>query len=262
MPQFPIRTAQRDRAEDASHSVSFHLLGSVPFDDFLALQQRLAYEAGGQNDGSITVLICEHPPLITIGRAGSRGHVRLTNEQLRLRQLQVRWISRGGGCVLHGPGQVAVYPIVPLAWHGWTVGQYIARLRRAWTDVLDDLRVRHESPETPYGIWGRSGQLVSWGVAVRGWVAYHGAHVNVNPLMTHYPFVDAVDPLRLPRSLKPTMGCLLAERRQSMLVPRVRAAIVPRFAAALGTERYHMFTGHPLLVETRRAHLESRHRAS
>ncbi len=262
MPSFPAQFGWHVDSENEPYAVQFHLLGEVPFEDFMTLQQRLVFEASGQEDGRITVLICEHPTLISIGRTGSRGHIRLTSEQLRLRQLPVRWVSRGGGCILHGPGQIAVYPIVSLAWHGWTVGEYVRRMRGALTGLLDDLAIRYDAAESRGGIWGRSGQLVSWGVAVRQWVTSHGAHVNVNPPMTHYPFVDVVDPLRVAPGQKSTMGCLVAERRQSILVPRVRSALIPRFASALGTDRYHLFTGHPLLVPKRRTSCASQYRAS
>src|SRR5215212_9820269 len=51
--------------------VHIHLLGTVDFEDCLALQRRLAYDALTRADGRIILLICEHPPLITLGRAGS-----------------------------------------------------------------------------------------------------------------------------------------------------------------------------------------------
>ena len=246
----------------ASFAVQFHLLGIVPFDTFLKIQRRLVYEAGGYDDGRITVLLCEHPALISVGRAGSRGHVRLTSEQLRKRQLEVRWVSRGGGCVLHGPGQIAVYPIVPIQWHGWTVGDYLGRLRSALLGTFDQLAVRSETVAVQHGIWGRSGQLATWGVAVRNWITCHGAFVNVNPMMTHYPFVDTVEPLAAKRGQKSTMGSLFAERRRAMTIPKVRATLIPNLATAFGTERYHLITGHPLLTKPRRPHLESQYRAS
>lgn len=246
----------------ASFSVQFHLLATVPFDDFLALQRRLVYEAGEQDDGRITVLLCEHPSLISVGRMGSRGHIRLSNEQLRTRRLEVRWVGRGGGCLLHGPGQIALYPIVPLRWHGWTVGDYLQRLRSALTRTLDELAVRHWSFGEGIGMWGRSGQLASWGVAVRNWVTCHGAYVNVNPVMTQFAFVDVVDPLAATSGQKTTMGCLFAERRRAMSVAKVRATLIPNLAVAFGTERYHLITGHPLLTARGRPHLESRHYAS
>lgn len=248
--------------DESAFAMHFHLLGQVPFDDFLKLQRRLVYEAGGYPDGRITVLLCEHPELITVGRLGSRAHIRLTGEQLRSRRLEVRWVSRGGGCLLHGPGQIAVYPIVPLTWHGWSVGEYLARLERALVETCDQLSVRCQRRDRQPGIWGRSGLLACCSVAVRRWITCHGAYVNVNPMMTHYGFVDVVDPLSTSRGQKTTMGSLFAERRQAMTIPKVRATLIPNLAAAFGTERYHLVTGHPLLKITRRTRLEARNRAS
>ncbi len=63
----------------------------------LALQQRLVYEAGGRQDATITLLVCEHPPIITIGRGGSRAQLRASAAELASRQIEVRWVNRGGG---------------------------------------------------------------------------------------------------------------------------------------------------------------------
>jgi len=262
MPKFPQFSGSRATDRPAPFAVEFHLLSTLPYDDFLALQRRLAYEAGGQEDGRIVVLVCEHPWLISVGRRGSRGHIRLTNEQLRARQLRVRWVSRGGGCVLHGPGQVAVYPITPLDRHGWTVGEYLARLQQGIAKTLSDLCLRPTTFPPSFGIWGRSGQLASCCVAVRNGISCHGVFVNVNPMMTNFSFVDVVPPEEVSEGQKSTMGCLAAERRQAISVPKVRAALIPNLAAALGTDHYHLTTGHPLLVTLRKPPRESRHRAS
>ncbi|MHB8861302.1 MAG: lipoyl(octanoyl) transferase LipB [Pirellulaceae bacterium] len=238
--------------EADSFAVQFHLLGTVGYEDSQRLQRQLVYEAGGQDDGRIVALLCEHPSLISIGRSGSRGHIRWTNEQLRMRHLEVRWVNRGGGCVLHAPGQLAVYPIVPLAWHRWTVGEYLRRFRQALTRTLEELGVRWETYAPSSGVWGRSGQLVACGVAVRNWITCYGAFLNVNPAMTHYGFVDVVDPLKILPGQKSTMGSLFAERRQAVSMPKVRATLIPHLAASFGTEHYHLVTGHPLLTPTRR----------
>ncbi len=248
--------------EPCSFPLHYHLLGTVPFELCWQLQQRLVYEISGRGDGSVVVLLCEHPRLISVGRLGSRGHVTLTNDQLRQRQLALRWVSRGGGCVLHGPGQLAVYPIVPLRWHGWLVGHYIDRLTTALTATLDDLRVSHTRYDGQIGLWGRSGQLVHWGISVRNWTTSGGAYVNVNPQMTQYPFVHGVDPLGLAIGRKTTMGSLFAERRQAMTMSKVRATLIPQLAAALGTDRYHLTTGHPLLKGAEGSRREAHNRAS
>ena len=79
---YPLTPANRDGCEVAKKrpappprevAVHIHLLGTVDFEDCLSLQRRLAYDALSRADGRIVVLICEHPPLITIGRGGSRA---------------------------------------------------------------------------------------------------------------------------------------------------------------------------------------------
>lgn len=231
-------------------AMEFHLLGRVGFDDCLALQRRLVYEAGGRADGRIDVLVCEHAPLITVGRKGSRAHIRLSGEELKRRQLDVRWVNRSGGCVLHSPGQLAIYPIVPLEWHGWTVGEYLGKLQQGLAATLAELNIRARKPLDSASLWGRSGQLASVGVAVSDWVTYHGAFVNVCPNMQHYGFVDVVPPREVgqPR-VETTMGCLVAEQRRPVTMTKMRSTLVANLAAAFGCERYHLHTGHPLLVK-------------
>jgi len=151
----------RSQLDPRDVPVEFHLLGCVDFDACLALQHRLVYEAGGSVDGRIVVLLCEHSDLITVGRSGSWGHIRLGQRALASRQLSVRWIRRGGGCVLHAPGQLAVYPIVPLDALGWTVGRYMRALHGGLSAVLTDLGIRCETRPGRFGIWGRTGPLVA-----------------------------------------------------------------------------------------------------
>jgi lipoyl(octanoyl) transferase len=230
--------------------VEFRLLGRLPFEAGLALQNRLVYEAGGLCEPRIVVLFCEHPQLITVGRCGSRGHIRWTDQQLKHERLAVRWISRGGGCILHSPGQLAVYPIVPLERLGWTVGDYLRRLQRALLDACETFHVRAETRPGSFGVWGRSGQLAGVGVAVRNWVTLHGFFLNVAPAMRCYAFVETFPQAAGEAGEKTTMGCLLADRHSTVTMTKVRAALVESLAAAFGSQRYHVFTGHPWLTST------------
>src|SRR5207237_1247638 len=86
-------------------SLEVHLLGLVDFDACLFLQERLVEELSQRDDGHGAVLVCEHPPLITIGREGSQAHILCEPQELVARQLEVRWLNRGGGCLVHVPGQ-------------------------------------------------------------------------------------------------------------------------------------------------------------
>jgi lipoate-protein ligase B len=199
-------------------------------------------EIGSRNDGQIALLLCEHPNLITVGRGGSAADLGLESDLLRRRRLEIRWMSRGGGSMVHTPGQLAVYPIVPLAQHHFSVGEYLNRLQTGILNALDEIGIHGEARPGRHGIWGRTGQLVALGVAVRNWVSYHGAFINVCPAMGLFRLVrtDAVEHTR--------MSCLVAERGQAVRMTAVRSAMVRHLAEALGCQRYHMHTGHPLLV--------------
>lgn len=222
-------------------AVEAYLLGAVDFDTCLALQQRLVYETAGRADGQISLLICEHPLSVTVGRQGSRAHLRLDQRELISRRIEVRWVNRGGGCLVHAPGQLAVYPIVPLERHGFTVGEYLSRLQSGILTALADMRFQGVTRPKSEGIWGRAGQVAFFGAAVKNGISYYGAYINVAPATNLFRWVESDPEQHSP------MSSLLTERQQPVRMSGVREATVRRLSEALGCERYHLYTGHPLL---------------
>jgi lipoyl(octanoyl) transferase len=228
-----------------SAALMCHLLGTLDFASSLALQQRLVYETAGRNDGAITLLVCEHPRGISVGRQGSRSDIHFDTDELRSLQLDVQWVNRGGGTLLHAPGQLAIYPIVPLAWHGWTVGEYLNRLETGLQSALAAAGFATQQHAGQRGLWGRSGQLATIGAAVRSGVTYHGAFVNVDPNM------QIVRRVCTDREANQALSSLVAERPRGVRMASVRQHIVSALAEAFETPRHHLLTGHPLLVRTK-----------
>jgi lipoyl(octanoyl) transferase len=126
------------------------------------------------------VLILDHPPGITIGRDGSRRHIRLGDEALAAREWPIHWIARGGGVMLHAPGQVACYPILPLDRLGITLGEYLQTLHLAVLDVLKESEVHGELLDVP-GVLVNGRRIAHVGAAVRNNVTGYGIVLNVNP---------------------------------------------------------------------------------
>jgi lipoyl(octanoyl) transferase len=232
--------------EASTPTMETFLLGEVDYARCLALQQRLVGELSERTDGQIALLMCEHPPAVTIGRAGSPQQVWRQSGLLRNGQIATHWVNRGGPSLVHAPGQLAVYPIVPLRWHGISVGRYLERLQTATLGALEELGVPGRTLPGRFGIWGRTGQVAAIGISVRNWVTYHGVFLNVSPAMGLMRLVDP-DPQTGP------VSCLMAERGRPVRMSSARAAIVARLAEALGCPRYHMYTGHPWLTGWQRA---------
>src|SRR4026209_1320262 len=117
-----------DRAlcESTDRALRAYLLGSVDFDAILRLQRRLVYEIAGDRLASALIL-CEHPPIITVGRDGSRGHIRFAPQALAARGWPIRWVNRGGGCLLHSGGQIAAYFILALNQYKLDLHSYLDR---------------------------------------------------------------------------------------------------------------------------------------
>jgi lipoyl(octanoyl) transferase len=96
-----------------SHYVHLLQLGRIPYAEGLALQARVvaARKAGSIGD---TLLLLEHPPVITLGRNSSRANVLASDEWLAARNVELHEINRGGDVTYHGPGQLVGYPIIDL----------------------------------------------------------------------------------------------------------------------------------------------------
>src|SRR4051812_20367886 len=90
----------------ATSSLEVHLLGLVDFDSAVFLQEKLLYETSERNDTQGALLVCEHPPVVTIGREGSSSHILANSSELTARQIETRWVNRGGGSIMHAPGQL------------------------------------------------------------------------------------------------------------------------------------------------------------
>ena len=186
----------------------------------------------------------------------SRAYPR-SSSQLASRRLDLRWVSRGGGCILHAPGQLAIYPLMPLAWHGWSVGRYMQWLHQTLLHTVRQLGFPGRAEPGRFGVWGRSGQLAACGVAVRHGVTFHGAFLNVDPHMDLVRLVDAA-PAAYPRPTRATsMSCLVAEYGRPVKMTGVRSLVIQELANSLPCQRYHVHTGHPLFTPLKEPPCES-----
>lgn len=228
----------------ARRGLAVWLGGRIGIDDYWSLAERLAWEVSEPTGRPPTLLVCELAPAITIGRAGSRADVLLSAEELAAHRLDLRFVGRGGGAVLHGPGQVCVALFGALADLGLSrsdVGGHVARFAAALDAALGRVRCRPARVPGVAGVCGRSGLLAAVGVAVRRGVASHGAFVNVAAPLDLMRRVRTV-----PAAPSPTMGSIEAELRRRVRMQDVRTALVHAIGEAWGFPRVHVQAGLPV----------------
>jgi lipoyl(octanoyl) transferase len=155
------------------------LPGLTPYAEAWDLQRDLARRRK-KDEVPDTFVLCEHPPVYTVGRAARDGaNLGAGEEYLRSLGAEVFWSDRGGDATFHGPGQIVGYPILRLKdrdTHG-----YLRRLEELLIGVLAEYGLEGWHHPEYTGVWVGEGKIAAIGVKFSsGWVASHGFALNVN----------------------------------------------------------------------------------
>jgi lipoyl(octanoyl) transferase len=155
-------------------------LGTIPYGDGLVLQQSLVEErrAGRIPD---TLLLLEHPHVITIGVKRAEGHRHIVAPRERLQALGVDVIEtgRGGDVTYHGPGQLVAYPIVDLRPDRQDVHRYVRDLETVMIAVCGAHGVEAGRVQGLSGAWVGDRKIGAIGVRISRWITSHGLAFNV-----------------------------------------------------------------------------------
>ncbi len=153
-------------------------LGRVPYREAWDLQRSLA---AAVSQGAIpdTVLLLEHPPVITLGRRTEDGELHVPDGA----EVEIVETDRGGKSTYHGPGQLVCYPILDLTRHGQDVKRYCRDLEEALIRTLAAVAVEASRIEGLTGIWVEAAlprKIASIGVHITKWITTHGYALNVD----------------------------------------------------------------------------------
>jgi lipoyl(octanoyl) transferase len=222
-------------------TLEVYMLGLVDFLEVQQLQRRIVYDLGEQ--GGAALILCEHPPTISVGRAGSRAHIGPDDDTLRALGIKVHWVNRGGGCVFHLPGQLSAYFALPLEPIGLSVGDYVNGLHKAIVQVLAEFDLSGTLRPSMPGVFSGQARIATVGVAVSRWIAYHGLTLNVGPYLELFDVLE--EPGNGPAPLRNTS--MEARRQRHTSMPKVREALIRKLEEVFGLERHHVYTKHPMI---------------
>jgi len=161
----------------------YDLLGEGPV-PYAGAMELMADVAAARSQGAIpdTVILCEHAPTLSLGRAANESELTLAPEAYAELGWDVVRSGRGGRSTWHGPGQLVAYPVLDLREHGRDIRAYAHALERVAVGALATLGVEAEAREGSefVGVWVADRKVASLGVKVESWIATHGLALNVD----------------------------------------------------------------------------------
>jgi len=164
--------------------------GVVPYDEGVALQQGLvdARKAGAIPD---TLVLLEHPPVITLGVKvrNSRAHVLATDDELSAAGVLLFQSGRGGDVTYHGPGQLVGYPILDLKPDRADAHRYVRDLEDVLIRVCATYGIEAGRQAGLTGVWVGDEKVAAIGVRLSRWVTSHGFALNVDPDLSHFSLI-------------------------------------------------------------------------
>ncbi len=160
--------------------------GRLDYEAAWALQRQLCAERSA-GEGSDTLLLLEHPPTITLGRAAHAEHILIDPVELRRRGVALVQSDRGGDVTYHAPGQLVGYPILKLSRHGGDLGRYMRNLEETLIRTLAGYGIHAWRTAGLTGVWVNDPQQGEAKIAAIGvklsasGVTSHGFALNVAP---------------------------------------------------------------------------------
>jgi len=209
-------------------------LGRVEYGAALDMQKACerAVLAGQQPD---TLLLLEHPHVLTMGRRSAPGAVIADDEVLQARGVSVFETNRGGKVTYHGLGQVVGYPIINLSPDREDVHRYVRDLEEVLIRAMSDFAINAFRIPGLTGVHTTSGKVAAIGVHIARWVTTHGFALNVKTDLSYFDLIIACEGEPV-TSMKQLLG-------REIELREVEDRIIERFAEVFEMEEVSTGSG-------------------
>jgi lipoyl(octanoyl) transferase len=187
-------SARPGRMDPEAGPLQVRWLGRISYREAWALQHELV-DRRATGDIADTLLLLEHPAVLTLGRHADEAHVLASRAELAARGIECVRVERGGEVTYHGPGQLVAYPILALSRRGLLLRPFVRALEGAMIATCASLGVAAGRRDGHPGCWcdpdgPRPRKVGALGVRVERGVTYHGIALNVDPDLHHFELID------------------------------------------------------------------------
>jgi lipoate-protein ligase B len=173
-----------------------------------------------------TLLLVEHPHVLTVGRRATRDAILAAPELLAARGVSVHETNRGGKMTYHGLGQLVGYPVINLSPEREDVHRYVRDLEEALIRAMLDFRIETFRIRGLTGVHTRRGKIAAIGVHIARWVTTHGFALNVNTDLSYFNLILPCEGEPV-TSMKEILG-------RELPLAEVEDRVVARFAEVFG----------------------------
>ena len=206
-------------------------LGRIGYAEGVELQKSLVRQriAGEIDD---TLLLVEHPPVITLGvrTRGATTNVRVDAEALAAQGVAIHETGRGGDVTFHGPGQLVGYPIIDLKPDRQDVHRYVRDLEEVLIRTAADFGIDAGRITGYSGAWVGDRKLAAIGVRISRWVTSHGFALNVTTDLSGF---DLIVPCGITDRGVTSLSALLG---RDVAMADVERSVVAHFAAVFARD--------------------------
>lgn len=164
-------------------------LGRVSHADGVGAQEATRDRLLAGDEAAACLLLCEHDPVITLGRHADPAHVVLDRAALDRRGVAVVQATRGGDVTYHGPGQVVGYPIMDLREWKRDVVAYVRAVEQVLINALAEFDIHAGREAGMTGIWVGGRKIAAIGVHISRWVTSHGFALNLDTDLSYFQYI-------------------------------------------------------------------------
>jgi lipoate-protein ligase B len=201
-------------------------LGLIAYEPAWHLQRRLLEQRADELIAD-RFLLCEHTPVITMGKSGKQNNLLVSAEELRRRGVDYFDVERGGDLTYHGPGQLVGYPIFKLARLREVQG-FVRKMEESVIRALASFGLSGERRSDHPGVFVGGAKIASIGAAVRRSVTYHGFALDVCTDLSYYRLIN---PCGMPEVAVTTIA---REAKRDVTVEEVKPLIRTAFEEVFG----------------------------
>ncbi len=210
-------------------------VGRMRYVEALDLQLRLVEQRRAEQIPD-TLILVEHPPVITMGRKATDADILAPVDRLASLGVEVHRITRGGEATYHGPGQIVGYTIINLYNHQRKLRQFVERMEEIFIQLLDhhyDIAAGRDDEHR--GVWIGTDKITAIGIAVTRGITMHGFAFNVDPDLSHFSWIVPCGIRN--RGVTSLARVLTACGRSQPGYDTVKRQVVEEFCAVYGYDR-------------------------